>query len=252
MSHTFHVALHQVNKGDHHGCTPKQYRLEMLLLSVFLKSRSGLSALHCWKSTGSSSVSTKHKTNPKNSPEFFAAEANLALWWALESLEGSDVSLFCDCDWKNSLGGEREKGKRESYVGFVGVKVVWEGFFYWLRLFWRVFWKVVFFSGECSGAACCGGKGDFDGVCSAVTNVFSVGGWVGRKISLPVFFCSLFFHFKFTNVSISSGCSPSVFFFPFLFDFFWGWWRLISCDFFLLLFSGLTQQQQKQLQQYLQ
>ena len=48
--------------------------LEMFLSLIFLKFRSGLSALRSWTSIESSSVSAEHKATPYNSSEFWMGE----------------------------------------------------------------------------------------------------------------------------------------------------------------------------------
>ena len=88
------------------------------------------------------------------------------------------------------------------------------------------------FSGELFGTAHCGEEGDFasfffSGGFSFVFFIVCFSSFSGRGVGQDTqFFLLMFLHsfffFKFTEVSISSGCSPSmVFFFPFFLAF-WG------------------------------
>ena len=76
------------------GAPLNKYGLEMFLSLIFLKFRSGLSALWSWTSIESSSVSTEHKAIPNNSSEYWMDEVECDLWCALRSLDASDDSLF--------------------------------------------------------------------------------------------------------------------------------------------------------------
>ena len=90
------------------GAPLNKYGLKMFLSLIFLKFRSGLSALQSWTSVESSSVYTEHKATPNNSSVFGIDEIEYDLWCELGSLDGSDDSLFWDLEWENNLGGERE------------------------------------------------------------------------------------------------------------------------------------------------
>ena len=155
-------------------------------------------------------------------------EVECDLWCALGPLDGSDDSLFWDLEREKSLGGEREErvGKGD-FLWLFGVRFVLEGVEVFLFLF------CFSFSGERWGAAHCREEGDFgryfSGEFSEVFSFvffivcfsgFSIGGWAENTSLLLVFLHSLLL-FKSTKVSISSGCSSSIVFCPFLSDFFW-------------------------------
>ena len=71
-----------------------KYGLEMFLSLIFLKFRSGLSALRSWTSVERSSVSAEHKATPNNSSELWMDEVECGLWCALRFLDESDDSLL--------------------------------------------------------------------------------------------------------------------------------------------------------------
>ena len=104
----------------------------------------------------------------------------------------------------------------------VRVKVVWFGWRLCERGFREVSFEGSCFKEERWGVACCGARENFGGGSCNMT--FSIGGWVGYKVSLLDFPRYLFF------LNLLWFPSPpavlTAFLFPFSFGFFRGWWRL--------------------------
>ena len=206
------------------GAPFNKYGLEMSLFFICLKLSSGLSDLRC-KSAGCSSASAEHKATFKSSWSSSFDDADQAIGRALE-IRGCEWSwaglllgsLLRDLDLENSLGGEREGRVGEERVLWWrdcwGIRNSWGSMDCWgrgvllkrglLRIFW---WWLIGWLLLCWGLSW---SGFWD--------------WLGMKFFLydGVGLSTQFFYLclptvsallKFVLVSISSGCSPSVFFF---------------------------------------
>ena len=143
--------------------------------------------------------------------------------------------------WEVRVRGEL--GVKGILCEFCWGKDCLRGGFFFFFFCWGCFGEACFerfpFSVERWGAADCGEEGDFDGVCSAVIDCFSVEGlvWVQNFFACV---SPLSLLFKVTDISISSGCSPSVGFFFFCFLFFLikgdGGWLVVVIFFFFFFF----------------
>ena len=185
-----------------------------------------MSTLQSWKSAGSSSASAEHKATPKRSWLSSSADADFALWRTLEGCEcewsfgwfGLSLgSLFNDLDLRNSLGGEREERVGEKGISFWGgcCRV-------WREISWGCF-VGIFQMGVVEVPVV---------VMETVLGAAVVWPWwwlmsflfcrdIGQGAEfLPLDSPLSLRLFRFVEVFVSSGCSPSVFIlFAFFLDF---------------------------------
>ena len=183
-----------------------KYGFEMSFWLILLRLSCGLSALRSWKSTKSSSTFAEHKVTPKKFLTVFFRRRRPSSWSGFGGL-GIWVFLLWVVVWESIKGsgsgeqpGRWERGESWGFNAEGTVGGFEEEF---VGLFWRNFSNGGDDRGAglgyCVGSFCCVTSGDdlwFYG---------NVGFCLVSSLSLRLF--------RSVEVSISSGCSPSLFFF---------------------------------------